>query len=174
VDDVGGGRIGIVQESVETRRGEAAPAVPSRPSWFAPAAWVLTLIGLGISAYLVYTHYDEGALVCTTSGKLDCHSVTSSKYSALLGIPLPWLGLAFFVGFAALISPPALRSPRPLLRWGRLLSVCVGVLFVVYLVTVEAAVLHKYCQWCTGVHVVTILLFALVLFDEYRRAGQID
>jgi uncharacterized membrane protein len=78
------------------------------------------------------------------------------------------------VGFAALITPPALRSARPPLRWGRLVAVCAGVLFVVYLVTAELAILHKICLWCTGVHTVTILLFALVLFDEFRRIGQID
>ncbi|GLW63214.1 hypothetical protein Arub01_14580 [Actinomadura rubrobrunea] len=163
-----------MQQSVESRSDETAPVAPWRPPWFTAAAWLLTLVGLAISAYLLYSHYNDDALLCTTSGKLDCHAVTTSEYSALLGVPLPWLGLAFFVGFAALISPPALRSPWPPLRWGRLASVCVGVLFVVYLVTVELAILGKICQWCTGVHIVTILLFALVLFDEFRRAGHVD
>ncbi|WP_067833150.1 vitamin K epoxide reductase family protein [Actinomadura kijaniata] len=147
---------------------------PARPRWFTLPAWVLTLAGLGISVYLTVAHYNKGAMVCTTSSTIDCHSVTNSDYSDLLGIPLPLLGLGFFVAFAVLITPPALRSPSPLPRWARLGSVIVGMLFVIYLVTVELAILHKICLWCTGVHAITILLFVLVLADEFRRIGQAD
>jgi uncharacterized membrane protein len=150
-------------------------AARARPLWFSIPAYALTLIGIGVSVYLTIAHYNDNvALVCSSSGTVDCHSVTTSEYSTLLGIPLPLLGLAFFVGFAALITPPALRSERPLFRWGRLVSVCVGVLFVVYLVTVELAILHKICLWCTAVHGATVLLFALVLADEVRRVGQVE
>ncbi|TDB88074.1 vitamin K epoxide reductase family protein [Actinomadura sp. KC216] len=152
--------------------GTAAPPLP--PAWFLVTAWILTIAGFGISVYLAITHYDEGALVCSASKTVDCHAVTTSDYSTLAGIPMPLLGLAFFVSFAALITPWALRSTWPPLRWGRVASVSVGVLFVVYLVTVELAILHKICLWCTGVHVVTVLLFLLVLIDEFRRIGQVD
>ncbi|WP_155884984.1 vitamin K epoxide reductase family protein [Actinomadura flavalba] len=152
---------------------QGSPRATPHARWFAPVAWVLTLAGLGISAYLTVSHYDEGALICSTTGAVDCHAVTTSEFSTLLGIPLPLLGLAFFVGFAVLVTPPALRSPSPLLRWGRLASVCAGVLFVVYLVTAEF-LLGKICLWCTGVHAITILLFVLVLSDEFRRIGQLD
>ncbi|MGI5168915.1 vitamin K epoxide reductase family protein [Spirillospora sp. CA-253888] len=164
----------MVQHAEATGEGAAAPQAPARPPWFAITAWLLTLAGLAISVYLTVTHYNEGALVCSTSKTVDCHSVTTSEYSELLGIPLPLLGLAFFIGFAVLITPPALRSDSPLVRWARLGSVCVGVLFVVYLVTAELAILQKICLWCTGVHVITILLFILVLVDEFRRIGQTD
>lgn len=154
------------------RAGTAEP--PSPPVWFQAAAWILTVAGAGISVYLTVAHYKEDALVCSASKTVDCHAVTTSEYSTLAGIPMPLLGLAFFVAFAALITPWALRSDWPPLRWGRVASVSVGVLFVVYLVTVELAILHKICLWCTGVHVVTVLLFLLVLIDEFRRIGQVD
>jgi uncharacterized membrane protein len=154
------------------RSGTAGPETP--PVWFQVAAWVLTIAGLGISVYLTVTHYDEGALVCSASKTVDCHAVTTSEYSTLAGIPMPLLGLAFFVAFGVLLTPWALRSAWPALRWARVASVAVGVLFVVYLVTVELAILHKICLWCTGVHVITALLFILVLIDEFRRIGQVD
>ncbi|WP_019630678.1 vitamin K epoxide reductase family protein [Actinomadura atramentaria] len=146
---------------------------PAAPGWFVWPAWLLTLVGLGISIYLTVSHYRPGALVCSATGALDCGLVTTSKYSKLLGIPMPLLGLAFFVGFAVLLTPPLLRSANPLFRWARLGAVCVGVLFVVYLITAEVILRHL-CPWCTGVHTVTILLFVLVLSDEFRRIGQID
>jgi uncharacterized membrane protein len=154
-------------------RSEAEPP-PLPPAWFQVPAWLLTLAGLGISVYLTITHYDEGALVCSATSTIDCHAVTTSDYSTLLGIPMPLLGLAFFVGFGALLTPWALRSAWPPVRWGRVAGVSVGVLMVVYLVTVELAILHKICLWCTGVHAVTVVLFLLVLIDEFRRIGQVD
>lgn len=158
-----------------TAKGRAKTAAPPLPpAWFQVAAWILTIAGLGVSGYLTVTHYNDEALVCSASKTVDCHAVTTSEYSTLLGIPMPLLGLAFFVAFGALITPWTLRSARPPLRWGRVASASVGVLFVVYLVTVELAILHKICLWCTGVHAITVLLFILVLFDEFRRIGQVD
>ncbi|MWA04283.1 Vitamin K epoxide reductase [Actinomadura sp. LD22] len=157
-----------------TARERATAAAPGPPVWYQAVAWLLVLAGLGISVYLTITHYDQGALVCSATATVDCHAVTTSEYSELLGIPMPLFGLAFFAGFGALLTPWAQRSPWPPLRWARLAAVSVGVLFVVYLVTVELAVLHKICLWCSGVHAITILLFILVLFDEFRRIGQAD
>ncbi|WP_026411444.1 vitamin K epoxide reductase family protein [Actinomadura oligospora] len=153
---------------------DATPARSAGGRWFPLLAWPLTLAGLAISIYLTYSHYDKKALVCSTNATIDCHAVTTSKYSKLLGVPLPLLGLLFFVGFAVLITPWALRNASPLFRWSRLGSAAVGVLFVVYLVTVELAVLDKICLWCTGVHIITILIFVLVLADEFRRLGEVD
>ena len=106
------------------------------------------------------------------------HGVISAANPTKKASPKNGMGmpsrLAFFVGFAALITPWALRSQWPPLRWGRIASTSVGVLFVVYLVTVELALLHKICLWCTGVHVISVLLFILVLIDEFRRIGQVD
>ncbi|WP_225993862.1 vitamin K epoxide reductase family protein [Actinomadura rudentiformis] len=163
----------MMAQQVEGRDTSAAKA-PARPLWFMLSAWVLTLAGLGISIYLTISHYDEKALVCSASGTVDCHAVTTSKYSELAGIPLPLLGLGFFVSFVVLITPFALRSQNPLFRWGRLAATGVGMVFVIYLVTVELALLQKICLWCTGVHAVTVLLFVLVLSDEFRRIGQVD
>jgi uncharacterized membrane protein len=156
-----------------TAKGRAKTAAPQLPpAWFQIAAWLLTLGGLGISGYLTVSHYDESALVCSATSTIDCHAVTTSEYSTLLGIPMPLLGLAFFVGFGALLTPWALRSPWPPLRGGRLAATGVGLVFVVYLVSVELVLLHKICLWCTGVHVITVLLFVLVLAEEIRRIGE--
>jgi uncharacterized membrane protein len=34
---------------------------------------------------------------------------------------------------------------------------------VIYLISQEALVLHVICLWCTGVHVLTFVLFLLVI-----------
>ncbi|MFF5208913.1 vitamin K epoxide reductase family protein [Streptosporangium sp. NPDC000396] len=154
-------------------RVEQAP-IPYRPRWFFVTLALLVITGLAVSVYLTIAHYNHDvALVCAENANVDCAAVTSSEFSTLFGIPLPLLGLAFFVGFGALVTPWAWRSQNPVFRWGRLGSAIGGVLFVVYLVTAELAVLGKICLWCTAVHVITVLLFGLVLFDEYRRIAQV-
>ncbi|GAA3109488.1 vitamin K epoxide reductase family protein [Streptosporangium carneum] len=151
------------------RRASASP----RPRWFLVTTALLSLAGLAVSAYLTVVHYDHTvSLVCAESARIDCASVTSSEYSQLLGIPVPLLGLAFFLGIGALVTPWAWRSESPLIRWSRFGGVIVGVLFVVYLVSAELLVLGKICLWCTAVHVITVVLFGLVVVDEYRRVGQ--
>ncbi|MEV8637645.1 vitamin K epoxide reductase family protein [Streptosporangium sp. NPDC051023] len=145
----------------------------SHRRWFLVTTALLSLAGLAVSVYLTLAHYDTAvSLVCVENSTIDCASVTSSGYSELLGIPVPVLGLAFFVGIGALTTPWAWRSESPLLRWGRLGAVIVGVLFVVYLVSAELLVLGKICLWCTAVHVITVALFGFVVADEYRRIGQ--
>ncbi|MFF0575154.1 vitamin K epoxide reductase family protein [Streptosporangium saharense] len=154
---------------VHPRSGRA----PERPRWLLVATLLLSVVGLAISAYLTLAHYDTAIrLVCAENSTIDCASVTSSSYSELMGIPVPVLGLLFFAAITALTTPWAWRSASPLIRWVRLGSVIVGVLFVVYLVSAELLVLGKICLWCTAVHVITMALFGCVVADEYRRVGQ--
>lgn len=158
-------------EDVGPRTGRT-PASP-RPRRLPIVMAFLTLIGLAISLYLTVAHYShEISPVCAENAAIDCAAVTSSEYSEFLGIPLPVLGMGFFVGFGALITPRAWRSEKPILRRGRLCAALAGVVFVVYLVSAELIVLRKICLWCTAVHIVTVLLFGLVVADEYRRIGQ--
>jgi uncharacterized membrane protein len=58
-----------------------------------------------------------------------------------------------------------LRETRPAVRWARLGSVIVGIVFVLYLVYTELFTLNAICLWCTSVHVITFLLFALIVFS---------
>lgn len=154
--------------NVDPRVGTA----PVRSPGLLTALRLLTLAGLAVSVYLTVVHYRGEVPLCTENATIDCASVTTSDYSELFGIPVPLLGLAFFAGFGALVVPAAWYSAHPVARWGRLASVIVGTLFVVYLVTAELAVLGKICLWCTAVHVITLLLLGLVLTDEYRRLGS--
>ncbi|GAA2292427.1 hypothetical protein GCM10010149_45060 [Nonomuraea roseoviolacea subsp. roseoviolacea] len=155
---------------------EAAPRVPkagyTQPRWLSVVVGTLVLAGLAISSYLAVVHYNNDVvLVCSKSATIDCESVTTSKFSELAGVPLPVLGLLFFLALGVLNLPFAIRSSRPLLRWGRLACVVAGVLFVVYLVAAEI-ILGKICLWCTAIHVLTVLLFVLVLTGELRRIAD--
>lgn len=140
----------------------AAPVLP--PRWVSPVALALSGIGLGVSAYLTADHYAGITPYCTATGLVNCEKVTTSAQSVVFGIfPVPVLGLAFFVGMLVLQSPAAWRSQLPLVRWGRLASVVVGIGFVCYLIYTELFVLDAVCLWCTGVHAITLVLFAITV-----------
>ncbi|MGP0026128.1 MAG: vitamin K epoxide reductase family protein, partial [Streptosporangiaceae bacterium] len=120
------------------RRGVVPPAPAAEPE--GPAAWLrwatfgLAILGLAASAYLTYTHFTDSALAgCTeTSGAVNCGKVTTSPQSIVFGIPVAVLGLAFYVFLVAIMSPFAWRSRRREIALVRMLSLVVGIGFVLY------------------------------------------
>jgi uncharacterized membrane protein len=136
--------------------------------WLPLATMVLSLYGLGASIYLTIAHYDTSIrLACSDNGLVNCQAVTTSSESVVFGIfPVAVLGLAFFVFMVAVNSPWGWRLSRsqPVVRWGRLGSVIVGMGFVIYLIYAELIQINAICLWCTSVHAATFLIFVLVVF----------
>jgi uncharacterized membrane protein len=152
----------------------AAPATRAVPLWFQLTTWMLALAGLGVSIFLTIAHYTSSAiLICSEKGLVNCAAVTTSPESIVFGIfPVAVLGLAFYVLMAAITSPWAWRANWPMVRWARLGSVVVGMVFVLYLVYTELITLNAICLWCTSVHVITFLLFGLIVFSAAAGYGQ--
>lgn len=152
-----------------------APAWP--PVWVRPAALVLAVLGLADSVYLTYEHYTGSrTLACSSGGLFNCHAVTTSDYSYLppgSGIPVALLGLLFFVGMTALCLPQMWGRSRTLDRM-RLAGLAVGVLMVLWLVYAELFRLGQICPYCTGVHVITVVLFGLVAVVEALRPLPVE
>ncbi len=154
------------QQARPRRDGATPPPAPvpaGPPAWLRWSTFALAILGLGVSAYLTYTHYTESALAgCTeTSGAINCGKVTTSPQSIVFGIPVAVLGLAFYVFLAAIMSPYAWRSGRREIGVARLVSLVVGIGFVLYLLYAELFQIGSICLYCTSVHVITFLLFVL-------------
>ncbi len=114
--------------------------MPIAPRWFWLTALVLALGGLGVSIYLTIAHYNTTVtLACPATSHINCEKVTTSAQSVVFGIPVAVLGLAFYIFMVAATSPWAWRSQLPALRWARLGSVIVGIVFVLYLIYTIAA-----------------------------------
>jgi uncharacterized membrane protein len=130
---------------------------------------LLSIAGLLTSAYLTYTHFNASALLCSADAVIDCETVTTSEQSELLGIPVAFLGLAFFAFLTVICLPFAWRIDA--LKWVRLAAVGVGVLMVVYLVAAEFLIIGKICLWCTVVHVITLALACLLVRASLRTSN---
>ncbi|HVB77292.1 MAG TPA: vitamin K epoxide reductase family protein [Candidatus Nitrosotalea sp.] len=135
----------------------------------------LSLLGLGISLYLTYAHYQNTTLACARTALIDCQAVTHSGYSLVPGtqIPITIPGVIWF-GLSGLLAALGLR-PRDL-RWIsplHLIWTVLGMVAVIYLVRAELVVIHRICEWCTAVHLIIFLSFLLAL-AQLQRIPQRD
>ena len=143
-----------------------AARAAATPLWMQVSTLALSLGGLGMSLYLTVAHYTTAVtLACPDSGAINCEKVTTSPESVVFGVfPVALIGLIFFVLMTAVTTPWAWRATWPALRWARLCSLIAGIGFVVYLVYTELFTLDAICLECTTVHVITLALFALVVY----------
>jgi uncharacterized membrane protein len=145
----------------------AATRPGSPPTSVVVGSWLLSFVGLGIATYLTIAHFvGTQILSCAGTGSVvNCEVVTTSAQSHFLGMPVSVLGLAYFVAAIVLYSPWAWWSERRIVVVVRLASAAVGMLMVLWLLTAELVIIKKICLWCTGVHVVTFVLFVITLLS---------
>jgi uncharacterized membrane protein len=144
------------------------PRPSGQPRWFQLTTLALAILGLGISIYETWAEEFNSAHLagCPTGGHgtFNCEAVLTSPQSHILGIPVAVLGIVFYVALIPLFSPWAWRLKSALVHRLRLASMIVGMAFVVYLISAELSI-GSICEYCTGVHIVTFLLFCCTVFS---------
>jgi uncharacterized membrane protein len=151
------------RQPVEVAPEPVRPAGP--PLWLQVVTLVLALCGLGVSIYETWAHFNGSHLLgCPTgTGTFNCTAVITSSQSMVFGvIPVAVLGLVFYVFVVAIMSPWAWRIQRREVGWLRLAAMVVGMGFVVYLIYAELQI-GSICEYCTGVHIITFLLFCITV-----------
>jgi uncharacterized membrane protein len=136
----------------------------------APVSWdrrlriagiVVSCIGLGIAVYLTIVHYSGGNVACTNSG---CHTVQTSIYAKLGGIPVPVLGL---VGYITILASFVLLR-GDLARMAGFGLVLIGFLFSGYLTYRELFTIKAICEWCVGSAVCMTVLMIITAIRAIR------
>ena len=142
---------------------------PSQPKivWSYLITALLSLIGLADAIYLTVQDLTGQSLRCTiVSG---CSEVLSSKYAHIGPIPLAVLGaFAYFTVFSlSILAAFGYQFARPLL------AALVGVMFLMtlWLLYLQAFVIHHFCQYCLLSAAVTIVLTILVAINSRMRSG---
>jgi uncharacterized membrane protein len=100
-------------------------------------ALVAALVGLGASIASLYDYLGPAPAFCAETG---CATVRASAWAHPLGIPMPVLGIAFFLVMAALAF-----VERPRLR---LALAATGAAWALGLVGLQAFVIHAWCKLC--------------------------
>ena len=132
------------------------------------AVLVLAVVGLAISGYLTYAHFNEAALACSVGG---CETVQSSRYSTIGPVPIAMLGMAMFSSMLVLAGMRLKRvqvvsaETASIVAWGMLLA---GILYYLYLTYVELFVLNAICQWCVLSSIAAAAIFVLESIYLYR------
>jgi uncharacterized membrane protein len=135
------------------------------PGWVPITSTVLCVLAFLDSADLTYAHYSTAkVLFCPSNGYINCGLVTTSVYSHPFGIPIAPVGLAWSAAMLALCSPWAWRAASPWVSRARLAGSIAGVATVFYLLWAELVKLHHICEYCTGVHILSIALFFVIIF----------
>ena len=129
---------------------------------------VLSVIGLAVSIYSTWEHYElvsgsKSSSFCDVSAEVSCSAVNSSPYSEVMGIPTAAFGALWFA--AAIVLLYQIRngargfwknSPFYLFAW------CIaGLLTVIWLVYAEFFLIGALCILCTIVHIIVIIMLFL-------------
>ena len=141
------------------------------PAWLFALAALLSLGGLADSIYLTVIHLTGDDVVCIASS--GCSEVLSSAYASVGKIPLGAFGVfGYFVAFS-LATLAAFGSARA----ATFLAIVVSAMFAttLWLLYVQAFVLHAFCDYCLLSASLTTLLAVVVavscLIGKKRRAG---
>src|SRR5690242_4759127 len=142
-----------------------AESSPKKFAWLYVIAAILSLGGLADAIYLTVQDITGASLRCTIiSG---CSEVLASKYSHIGSIPLASVGaLAYFVFFSlAILAAFGYAFARPLL------TVLVTLMFLtsLWLIYLQALVIHHFCQYCLLSAAITTALLVLVLVASKSR-----
>jgi len=129
---------------------------------------LLSLVGLADAVYLTIKHLTGESARCTITG--GCGEVLGSAYSTVGGIPVAGLGaLAYFTVFSlATLLLYGYRSAR------LLLTIVVGLMLIatLWLLSVQAFILHKYCEYCLLSAAITLALSGIIVALHFNRAKE--
>jgi uncharacterized membrane protein len=159
------------------RKAARKPAAPAPPAdetaldaggllrWGALA--ILALAGMGVAAYLTYTHYSDTPVTCLVGH--GCQTVQQSEYSTIAGVPVALLG---GLAAAALLAIALGRlSGLPLaVEWASLAVVgltTVFVAFAAYLTYIELFVLDAICIYCVTLASIFATSWLISLADSF-------
>ena len=144
---------------------ETALGVGGLMRWGALA--VLGVVGMGVAAYLTYTHYADKVVACGGLGR--CEAVQQSEYSTIAGVPVALLG---GLAAAALVAVALSRlGGLPLaVEWASMATLgltTASVAFAVYLTYVELFVLEAICIYCVALASIFTASWMISLSDSF-------
>ena len=131
-------------------------------------AAIVSLIGLADAIYLTVEHVTGRSVRCTIVA--GCSEVLSSQYAVVAGVPLALIGAAAYFSVFSLATLAAFGYRAA----AGLLTALVLTMFLVslWLIYLQAFVIHAFCQFCLLSAAVTTALTVIVLFA--RRAARLS
>lgn len=132
-------------------------------NWRLRAMILLGGIGIVVATYLTLMAHSPESVVCSIGGS--CEIVLSSKYASFYGMPTAAFGIIWYVAFLFILWLALIKrmwSVLPLQIWA-----VGGLVTSLYLLYLEAFVIHAYCTWCL-VSLGVIVLLNLLVFAKKK------
>ena len=132
---------------------------------------VLDTVGLAIASYLSVVELGGGVPAC---GPLHgCETVAQSEYSRIGGVPVAVFGVVLSLVLLTLAIAWWRSNLYGLLLAHYGLSLA-GVVFEIYFLYVQIAVIHAVCVWCTSYGLSLLLRFVIALIVWLRQPRPED
>lgn len=134
------------------------------------AVLALGLLGMAFMGYLSYLHFKTtpGSSFCNFGAHFSCEIVNKSVYAELFGVPLAFMGLAYFAAVAALATSAHAWRHRAIL----LMSVF-SIVFSLRLSFLELFVLDAICVFCEASKVVMFAIIGLTSRSIVRAKDRL-
>jgi uncharacterized membrane protein len=116
----------------------------SKLSWISGGIATLACVGIVDAAYVALHSSQSFLLPCGFAG--GCDQVLSSPYAKFVGVPVAWLGLAFYATVAG-CALFAWFGFEQVLRISFFLA-ALAFAFTLYLFYLQAAVIRAFCDYC--------------------------
>jgi uncharacterized membrane protein len=122
-------------------------------------AALLSLVGLAEATYLAVLFFVGETAVC--AGSSGCFEVLGSRYARVGGLPVAAFGaIAYFAAFAfAIFTIFGSKRARTLFA----VTVCVMFAATLWLLFVQAFLLHAYCRYCLFSAAIIFFLTGIVV-----------
>jgi uncharacterized membrane protein len=129
------------------------------------AAAILCALGVAETTYLTALHLAGAHIVCVTAA--NCSTVLGSAYATQFGIPLPAIGAAgYFAAFSfAILAAFGYRGASTFL------ALIVSAMFgtTLWLLYLQAFVLHAFCDYCLFSAALIFMLAGLLIATPQPR-----
>ena len=124
--------------------------------------WViisLTIIGILITGYIIYTHARNKKVICPSFSK-SCNTVLDSKWSKVFGVKNEILGFLYYV-YIFTITGLAVSIPKLIFITKGIVSI--AFLYSIYLIYLQSKKLGHFCFYCICTAVINMLLLLLIV-----------
>lgn len=127
---------------------------------------LLILLGIIDTLYLTWEHYANIVPPCPAHSILgsfiDCGKVLQSSYANIFGIPLPFLGVMYFIFLLVIFKT----------KYFKYMTIF-GLLFSLYLFFIQIYILHAICIYCTLSGVINLLLFMVTWSSKFFSIAKL-
>lgn len=129
---------------------------------------LLALAGIADAFYVAQGSYTGQPLWCPIIE--GCNTVVNSPYARILGTPLSYFGLLYYLHMLGLAALLACDPSSPGLRLGALLYAALGVLSSIAFMYIQLSFIQSVCIYCLFSALTTVVLLAAAI-SHYLSDG---